>query len=117
MYISHFSKRSELITNSPQNQKFWTEVEYNFVQTYTEDTEADYNFKIDLDILKSYFECVAILNNEGLCTLANSTSIPMLHIMKRNFLRHKELEAEDIKHYLTIVDCLVKSKALRIIFD
>lgn len=67
MYLSHFSKRTELITSTPVNQKFWTEVEFNFVQTFTEETEADYTFKIELDVLRSYFECVAVLNNDGLC--------------------------------------------------
>ncbi len=106
-----------MIKNTPDNQKFWTEVELNFVQTYTEETESDYNFKIPLDILKTYYEVCTYLNNEGLCTIATNTSVPMVHIMKRNFLRYKELQPEEIKNYLTIIECLVKSKSFRNIFD
>lgn len=106
-----------MIRASPDNQKFWTEVEFNFVQTYTEETESDYNFKIPLDILKTYFEVCNQLNQDGLCTIATSTQVPMVHILKRNFLRHKELQTDEIKNYLVIVECMVKAKSFRHIFD
>ena len=73
IYLQQFCKRSDLIRASADNQKFWTEVELNFVQTYTEETESDYTFKIPLDILKTYFEVIAYLNHDGLCTIATST--------------------------------------------
>jgi hypothetical protein len=37
--------------------------------------------------------------------------------MKRNFLRHKQIQQDEIKSYLVIIECLVKAKALRPIFD
>lgn len=43
--------------------------------------------------------------------------MPMIYIMKRNFLRHKQIQQDEIKSYLVIIECLVKAKALRPIFD
>ena len=87
------------------------------MQTYTEDTESDYNFKIPLEILKTYFELCNSLNFDGLCTIATNTSVPMVHIMKRNFLRHKQIQQEEIKSYIGIIECMVKAKSFRPIFD
>ena len=87
------------------------------MQTYTEDTESDYNFKIPLEILKTYFELCNSLNYDGLCTIATNTSVPMVHIMKRNFLRHKQIQQEEIKSYIVIIECMVKAKSFRPIFD
>lgn len=87
------------------------------MQTYTEETESDYTFKIPLDILKVYYEVLAHLNQEGLCTIATNTHVPTVHILKRNFLRHKEVHSEEIKSYMTILECLVKGRVLRVIFD
>jgi hypothetical protein len=41
----------------------------------------------------------------------------MVHIMKRNFLRHKEFQPNEIKTYLVIIECMVKGKSFRPLFD
>jgi hypothetical protein len=57
----------ELMVNTAENAAFWKEVENNFVQSYLFDTDNNYDFKIPCWVLKSYFQCVAYLNKDGLC--------------------------------------------------
>ena len=42
LYLYNFLFKNELTTNTPENQAFWKEIEFNFVQTYTEETDANY---------------------------------------------------------------------------
>lgn len=41
-YIFYFQTHKNLMSNTPENQAFWKEIEFNFVQTYTEETDSDY---------------------------------------------------------------------------
>lgn len=61
-YAYALSLVSQLTTNSEDNIAFWKELEMNFLQRYTEETESDYAFKIPLQTLENYFMTVKNLN-------------------------------------------------------
>ena len=67
MYGFVFSLEKALIKKTEDNQAFWRELELNFVQRFQEDTEADFNFKIPLDILSNYFSIIKNLNGTEQC--------------------------------------------------
>lgn len=67
LYIFHFSMRPELTAQGPENQQFWQDVELQYAQKYSLDTDSDYNFKPALVQIKAYLQAVASMNRKGQC--------------------------------------------------
>jgi len=48
IYLYYLCWRNEIIEDTLENQTFWKDIEYNFVQTYLEETDISYTFVIPL---------------------------------------------------------------------
>lgn len=117
-YAYVLSLESEVTAKSEENQAFWRELELNFVQRYQEETDADFNFKVPLGILASYFSVARNLNGPEQCLFPSNTASPVYPLLKRNFLRYSEFETpEEIYKYNQMIQALVVSKALKYISD
>ena len=117
-YAYLLSFNSECTQESPQNRTFWELIEQNFIHSYLEQTEASYDFKINLPTLRAYVYAIKNLNKETTCTLGHQSSpAHMLSIIKRSFLRHKTIQVNQIKHYIQIFTCITQSKNFKRIYD
>lgn len=112
LHIFHFSMRPELTVDGPENQQFWQDVELQYAQKYSLETDSDYNFKPPLLQLKAYFQAVAQMNRKGQCQFGTSMQSPMLVLLKRHFLRYTTIDKEDITPYIKIIHILSSASTL-----
>jgi hypothetical protein len=92
-------------------------VELNFVQTFLEETDSSYHYTIPVGILKQYMQCMQNLNGEGQCSFAANSETPMIHLVKRHFLRYGTIDKEDIGYFIKIIHGLIKSRPAKAILD
>lgn len=104
--------------NTEDNQAFWKGLELNFIQRYLEETDADFAFKIPLDILENYFLTIRYLNGTNQSQFPSNLQSPFLPLLKRNFLRYHDFQTpQEVTMYTSMIFSLSQSKTLRYISD
>ena len=104
----------QIIENTPVNQSFWTDVELNFVQTYMEETNANYELTIPMPVLRSYVQIVQKLNSPGNCTFVDGEKSPAFNLLKRHIMRHLNVEDADLTTFVGILNTFNFSSVLKI---